>query len=144
MLLRFVDDVIALKPAVVAILCGTNDLRSYVGDPASVGASALARISRNLRAMCDIATANGIKVVLCTLPPVGADRDTVNRDPGAVVAVNRWIAGFAAERGYPLADYHSALVDGSGHLAPADGEDGLHPSAAGYAKMWPELNRALS
>ena len=34
MLLRFEDDVIALKPAAVVILGGTNDLRAYVGDPA--------------------------------------------------------------------------------------------------------------
>lgn len=144
MLLRFVDDAIALQPQTVVILCGANDLRSYVGDPASVGASALTRIRRNLRAMCDIAAANGVRVVLCTLPPVGADRDAVNRDASAIVAVNRWIADFATGRGYRLADYHAALIDGAGHLAPADGEDGIHPSVSGYAKMWPALQGALS
>ena len=144
MLLRFVDDVVNLKPAIVVILCGTNDLRCYVGDPASIAASALARIQRNLRAMCDIARANGIDVVLSTLPPVCSNRDQVNRDAGAIVAVNAWITQFAADRGYPLADYHTALAGPDGHLSPADGEDGLHPSAAGYAKMWPMLDRALS
>lgn len=144
MLLRFVDDVVALKPATVVILCGTNDLRCYVGDPASIAASAPARIQHNLRAMCDIAAANGIAVVLSTLPPVGSDRDRVNRDAGAIVAVNAWIADFAAERGYRLADYYGALAGPDGHLSVADGEDGLHPSAAGYAKMWPVLEQALS
>ena len=143
MLLRFIDDVVALKPSTVVILCGTNDLRSYVGDPASVATSALARIRRNLTAMCDIATANGIKIVLATLPPVTSDVDKVNRDISAIRTVNAWISALAADRGYPLADYYRALADAGGYLAHEDGEDGLHPSPAGYARMWPALDSAL-
>ncbi len=143
MLLRFIDDVVSLQPATVAILCGTNDLRAYVGDPAAVAASALARIRRNLTAMCDIAKANGIAVILSTLPPVTVDRDRVNRDIQAIRTVNAWIETFAAARFYPVADYYRALADAGGYLAPEDGEDGLHPSAAGYARMGPALDRAL-
>lgn len=144
MLLRFEDDVAALKPAVVVILGGTNDLRAYVGDPASVGASALARISRNITAMSDIAKGRGFKVVLATLPPVGSDREKVSRDAEAIKAVNAWIKAFAAERGYPLADYHAALVDAAGVLAPALSPDGIHPNADGYAAMRPALDKALA
>lgn len=143
MLLRFIDDVVAIRPATVAILCGSNDLRCYVGDPASVARSAQMRIERNLRAMCDIASANGIRILLGTLPPVGRDREKVNRDAGAIVSVNRWIATFAAERGYSLADYHAVLADSAGFLATEDGEDGLHPSPSGYERMWPALEAAL-
>jgi lysophospholipase L1-like esterase len=144
MLLRFEDDVAALKPAVVVILGGTNDLRAYVGDPASVGGSALARISRNITAMSDIAQGRGFKVVLATLPPVGADREKVSRDAEAIKTVNAWIKAFAAERGYPVADYHAALVDAGGVLPPALSPDGIHPNAEGYAVMRPVLAKALA
>lgn len=144
MLLRFEDDVAALKPAVVVILGGTNDLRAYVGDPASVGASALARISRNITAMSDIAKGRGFKVVLATLPPVGADREKVSRDAEAIKTVNAWIKAFAAERGYPVADYHAALVDADGVLPPTLSPDGIHPNAEGYAVMRPALAKALA
>ena len=143
MVLRFEDDVVALKPAVVVILGGTNDLRAYVGDPASVGASALARISRNITAMSDIAQGRGFKVVLATLPPVGVDREKVSRDAGAIKTVNAWIRAFAAERGYPVADYHTALVDPAGVLPQALSPDGIHPNAEGYAAMRPVLAAAL-
>lgn len=144
MLLRFEDDVVALKPAVVVILGGTNDLRAYVGDPASVGASALARISRNVTAMSDIARGRGFKVVLATLPPVGADREKVSRDAQAIKAVNAWIKAFAAERGYPVADYHAALAGPDGVLPPALSPDGIHPNGEGYAVMRPALAKALA
>lgn len=144
MLLRFEDDVVAQKPAVVVILGGTNDLRAYVGDPASVGASALARISRNITAMSDIAKGRGFKVVLATLPPVGADREKVSRDAQAILTVNAWIKAFAAERGYPVADYHAALVDAAGVLPSSLSPDGIHPNADGYAAMRPALAKALA
>lgn len=144
MLLRFENDVVALKPAVVVILGGTNDLRAYVGDPAAVGASALARISRNITAMSDIAEGRGFKVVLATLPPVGADREKVSRDAEAILAANAWIKAFAAERGYPVADYHAALVDAGGVLPPTLSADGIHPNAEGYAVMRPALAKALA
>lgn len=144
MLLRFEDDVVALEPAVVVILGGTNDLRAYVGDPASVGASALTRISRNITAMSDIAKGRGFKVVLATLPPVGADREKISRDAEAIKTVNAWIRAFAAERGYPVADYHAALVDAGGVLPPALSPDGIHPNTEGYAVMRPVLAKALA
>jgi len=135
MLLRFEDDVASLAPKVVAILCGTNDLRAYVGDPASIGTSALARISRNVKAMADIAKANDIRVVLCTIPPVGRERQRVSRDPTAVRTVNEWLRQFASSRSFHLVDYYLALASEDGYLPPELGEDGVHPSQQGYSRM---------
>lgn len=143
MLLRYEDDVVQLAPSAVVIMGGTNDLRAYVGDPALVGPSALERIRRNITAMADIAEGRRFKVVLCTLPPVGADRERVSRDAGAILAVNAWIKSFAASRGYAVADYHAALADPAGALPAALSPDGIHPNADGYAVMWPVLSRAL-
>lgn len=143
MLLRFEDDVVSLAPKVVVILCGTNDLRTYVGEPSSIRASAQARISRNVKAMADISRANGIKLVLCAVPPVGRDLQQVSRDTPAVQAINQWLKVFAAQRDCGFVDYNQALADGDGHLPPDLGEDGVHPSPAGYERMWLSLLPAI-
>jgi lysophospholipase L1-like esterase len=144
MLLRFEDDVVSLSPKAVVILCGTNDLRAYVGNPSSIETSALARISRNVTAMADIAKANDIRVILCALPPVGRDLRRVSRDPAAVQTINRWIGAFAARRGHSFADYFSALAEERGYLPVELGEDGVHPNMAGYARMWPVLSSIIA
>jgi lysophospholipase L1-like esterase len=62
MLVRFRQDVIALKPKVVVILAGTNDIAG------NTGPSTLEMIEDNLASMTEVARANGIRVVLVTLP----------------------------------------------------------------------------
>src|ERR1035438_1854475 len=63
MLLRFRQDVIALRPKVVVILAGTNDLAG------NTGPMTLEETEGNLASMAELATANGIKVVLCSILP---------------------------------------------------------------------------
>ena len=63
MLVRFRQDVIALKPKVVVILAGINDI---AGD---TGPVTLEQIEDNLASMADLATANHIRVVLCSVLP---------------------------------------------------------------------------
>jgi lysophospholipase L1-like esterase len=143
LLLRFEDDAIALQPACIVLLCGTNDLRSYVGDAGSVAESARQRIIRNVTAMADIAQARRIALCLAALPPVNPAHP-VHRDPSAIVEINDWLARFAAARQLDFIDYHRALVDVSGHLDATFSEDGVHPNAAGYARMSHELQRCAS
>lgn len=133
-LLRFEDDAIALQPACIVLLCGSNDLRSYVGAASSVAESARERIVRNVTAMADIAQARRIALCLGALPPVNPAHP-VHRDSSAIVRINGWLADFAATRRLDFIDYHRALVDADGHLDAAFSEDGLHPNAAGYARM---------
>ncbi|MFC4314325.1 GDSL-type esterase/lipase family protein [Steroidobacter flavus] len=134
MLLRFEDDAIALQPACIVLLCGSNDLRSYVGAASSVAESARERIVRNVTAMADIAQARGIAMCLGALPPVNPAHP-VHRDSSAIIAINGWLAEFAAARRLDFIDYHRVLVDAEGHLDAAFSEDGLHPNTAGYARM---------
>jgi acyl-CoA thioesterase I len=143
LLLRFEDDAIALQPACIVLLCGTNDLRSYVGDAGSVAEGARQRIIRNVTAMADIAQARRIALCVAALPPVNPTHP-VHRDPSAIVAINDWLARFAAARQLDFIDYHRALVDVAGHLDAAFSEDGLHPNAAGYARMSQELQRCAT
>src|SRR5665647_3035974 len=64
MLLRFRADVIRLKPRVVVILAGTNDIAG------NSGPSTLEMIEDNIISMAQLAKANDIKVILCSVLPV--------------------------------------------------------------------------
>ena len=57
MLVRFRPDVVALHPAAVLILAGTNDLAG------NTGPMSLEEIEGNLASMCELAQANRIKVI---------------------------------------------------------------------------------
>src|SRR5258708_25870132 len=70
MLVRFHQDAVALKPKVVVIQAGMNDLLV-----ATEGVMA-----DNFMTMMDIARANGIRVVLAS---------------GTIISLNRWIQDFA-------------------------------------------------
>jgi len=134
MLLRFEDDVVALRPAAVVILAGTNDLRSLDPQPAP-GDALVQQIARNITAMADIADARRIRVILCAIPPVGPEQAAGQRDPATIVAANAWLRSFAAARGYSLLDYHGALVGEDGLIEAPYTSDGLHLSPSGYRRL---------
>ncbi|BBE33527.1 lipase [Sphingosinicella microcystinivorans] len=134
MLLRFEGDVVALSPAVVVILAGTNDLRVYAGSHADASPAILARLRSNVTAMSDIADAREIRVVLSAIPPFDAPRDGDRRDPETWRAANAWLRTFAKARRYAFADY-SGLANAEGRLRADLSEDGLHPNPDGYMLM---------
>lgn len=146
MLLRFEDDVVALAPAAVVLLAGTNDLRVYVGDPAAPATAdaVLARLRRNVTAMADIAQARGIALVLCAIPPIGTDSARLARDPATLRRANAWLREFASARKLHFADYHAALADAGGTLPERLSADGLHPNAEGYRLMLARVEAALA
>src|SRR5206468_10370070 len=102
--------------------------------------------------MADLATANGIKVVLSSVLPVS---DTVRRDngelyiqtkarpPAKIVAMNDWLRSFAERKGYTYLDYYSAMADPNGSIKDGITFDGLHPNAKGYAIMSPLAEQAI-
>jgi len=104
----------------------------------------LSRIRRNVTAMADIAQARGIALVLCAIPPVGRDADRVARDPAGIRRANDWLRSFARARGLRFVDYPAALADAGGSLREDLSADGVHPNEAGYARMLPLLDSALS
>ncbi len=145
MVLRFRPDVINLKPKVVVILAGTNDLSSYPGP------NVIETTEANLMSMVDLAHANGINVVLATIMPISdynKDKSgkpvirTVTRPPAQITAINAWIKSFCAERELVYLDYFSALADNNGFLKEALANDGLHPNAKGYEVIKPLAENA--
>lgn len=139
MLVRFRQDVIALKPAVVVILAGTNDIAG------NTGPSTLEMIEDNLASMTEVAQANGIKVVLSSVLPVFDYPWKPGLQPAPkIVALNAWIRRYAASRGAVYLDYHSAMADERHGMRAGLADDGVHPNEAGYRIMATLAEQAIA
>jgi acyl-CoA thioesterase I len=138
MLVRFRQDVIALRPAVVHVLAGTNDLAGNTG-PATLEA-----IEDNLLSMVEIARANHVRVVLGSVPPALDFPWRPGLEPAPRIrALNAWLHELAARRGLVYADYWGVLADAREALPAPVSADGVHPNQAGYAAMTAVAARAI-
>ena len=139
MLVRFHQDVVSLKPKVVVIQGGTNDLAGVTG-PATEGTMA-----DNFMSMVEIAKANGIRVVLASVTPVCDcfTKQTGLRPQGKIIGLNGWIKDYAASSGSVYLDYYSALAEGRNFKKELT-VDGLVPNEAGYAVMAPLAEKAIA
>jgi len=142
MLVRFRQDVIALQPAVVVILAGTNDIAGNTG-PISVE-----DIEANYASIAELAHAHSVKVVFSSVTPVHdytprSQNFFAQRDPAKILALNVWLKNYCAANGLVYLDYFSAMVDGHGLLRKDLATDGLHPNDAGYRVMAPLAEAAI-
>jgi lysophospholipase L1-like esterase len=139
MLVRFRQDVINLKPRVVIIQAGTNDLASVTG-PSTEGTMA-----DNFMSMVELAKANGIRVVLASVTPVCdcVRKQTGLRPQGKISSLNGWIKRYAASTGSVYLNYYSSLADGRDFKKDLT-IDGLLPNEAGYRVMAPLAEQAIS
>ncbi len=146
MLIRFRPDVIELKPKVVVILAGTNDIAG------NTGPTTLDAIEDNIRSMVELAHQNGIRVVLASLLPVSdyEQRDgkqivqTVRRPPAKIQALNQQLKELARAMNLIYLDYFTAMVDEKGFLKGELSNDGLHADAKGYEVMKPLVEAAIA
>ena len=130
MLVRFPQDVIRLEPDVVVILAGTNDIAG------NTGPSTQTMIEDNIVSMVDLALANSISVVLCSVLPVSDYPWKPGLNPGPkIVELNAWMRQLAQNEGLVYVDYHSEMVNDSLGLARELTYDGVHPNQAGYQVM---------
>ena len=140
MLVRFRQDVIGLKPKVVVIEAGSNDLAGYTG-PATEGTMA-----ENFMSMVELAKLHGIRVVLASVLPVCdcfALKQTGLRPQGKIIGLNGWIKDYAAASGSVYLDYYAALADGRNFKKELTA-DGLVPNDAGYNVMAPLADKAIA
>lgn len=138
MLVRFHQDVIALQPAVVVILAGTNDIAG------NTGPSTPEMARDNLVSMAELARAYGIRVVLASVLPALDYPWRRGQEPAPRIArLNELIRDYAARNGIVYLDYHAAMVDEKGGLKPELGDDGVHPNRAGYGAMAPLAEKAI-
>ncbi len=138
MLVRFRQDVIDLQPKVVVVLAGTNDIAG------NTGPMTLEQTEENIASMADLATANHIRVVLCSVLPAYDFKWHTGLEPAPkIVALNTWIKSYAAEKGYVYVDYHAAMKDQRDGLPENLSMDGVHPTPAGYAVMAPLVEAGI-
>jgi len=138
MLIRFRQDVVALRPVIVHIMGGTNDIAGNTGkmEPAAT--------ENNIASMLDIARANGIAVILASVPPAADFPWRPGLEPGArIVALNTWLRDYARAKHITYIDYYSVLTDHKLGMRADLSADGVHPGTQGYRLMDPLTLRAI-
>ena len=139
MLVRFRADVIHLQPKVVVIMAGTNDIAG------NSGPSTLEMIEDNIMSMAELARANGIKVILCSVLPVFDYPWKPGLKPAEkIVALNEKLKNYATRNGITYLDYYSSMVDEKKGLKAKYSVDGVHPNEAGYNEMAPLTEAAIA
>lgn len=139
MVVRFRQDVIDLHPAAVVILAGTNDIAGNTGPMTPE------MTEDNFRSMAELATANGIKVILASITPVLEYPWGHGAQPVPKIRVlNAWLKEYSEQHSYTYLDYYSAMVDENGGMKPGISIDGVHPNEKGYAIMEPLAQAAIN
>ncbi|MCB4807913.1 GDSL-type esterase/lipase family protein [Tamlana sp. 62-3] len=130
MLLRFKQDVINLKPKVVVMHAGTNDIAGNTG-PISIE-----QIADNIFSMAELAKAYNIKVVLASVLPASSYSWSPAIKPiEKIKDLNDLIKTFAKANGMVYLDYYSKMVNDESGLIEAYGRDTVHPNVKGYTVM---------
>jgi len=139
MVLRFRQDVIDLKPSAVVILAGINDIAG------NTGPSTIEMIMDNLISMAELAKANHIKVIFCSVLPAKDFPWRPGLEPAEkVVKLNSLLRDYSKEQGLIYVDYYSAMEDDSNGLREDLGYDGVHPNALGYSIMEPLVEEGIA
>lgn len=140
MVLRFRRDVIDLKPKTVVILCGCNDIALNQGEyneDYTFG---------NIVTMVQLAKANKIKPIVCSVLPAAAFpwRPEVKDSSEKVASLNARLREYCAKNRIKYVDYFPAMVAEDGvSLNPNYTNDGIHPTLPGYEVMESIILKAL-
>lgn len=139
MLVRFRQDVVNLKPKAVVILAGTNDIAG------NTGLSSLEMIMDNIASMAEVAQANHISVVLCSVLPAYEYKWRPGIEPAEkIAALNTMIRKYAEDHHLVYVDYYSSMVDERKGLRSDLCFDGVHPNEAGFKIMEPIIEATLA
>ena len=139
MLVRFQQDVVHLKPAVVVVLAGTNDIAG------NTGPSSPEMIEDNFESMAAIAKANGIRMVISSVLPASHYPWKPEAQPAEPIrAMNMRLKALAAREGLVYLDYYTPMANAQGGLDPELAHDGVHPTPKGYAVMSPLAEKAIA
>jgi len=138
MLIRFRQDVIHLKPSTVVLLAGINDIAE------NTGPSTIEMIANNIVSMAELAKANHINVIICSVLPANKFPWREGLKPAEkVIKLNALLQSYSKKHKLAYVDYYSAMVNDSNGLKKELGEDGIHPNKNGYLIMEPILEKAI-
>ncbi|GAB6008399.1 GDSL-type esterase/lipase family protein [Dysgonomonas reticulitermitis] len=140
LLLRFRQDVIELKPKVVVINAGINDIAENTGtyDPDfTLG---------NIKSMAELAKINNIKVILSSVLPSNGFgwRGGIENIPEKINQLNDKIKSYAQENGFYYVDYNTPMKAEDSSLKASYTFDGLHPNEDGYIVMETLVQNAIN
>ena len=140
MLMRFTADVINLRPRVVVIMAGTNDVAHniYWVEPS--------KVVDNVVAMCHLARANGIVPIISSIPPCAGFvwNPEIKDAAQTIIDINKKLRAYAETNGIVYVDYHTALADRQGAFPKKLSADGCHPNADTYFIMEELVLKAIS
>lgn len=138
MLIRMIPDVVDLRPKVVVILAGTNDVAG------NTGYATVKMITDNLKAMAEIAKQNNIKVILSSILPVYDYPWRSGLEPVKIIAeINTWIKEYAHNNDLVYLNYFDAMANDVKGLKEEYSSDGVHPNKEGYHIMEPLVLKAI-
>jgi lysophospholipase L1-like esterase len=138
MLLRFQDDVVDLHPDVLLLKAGINDIAENTGPYNQE------KTLNNIKSIAQLARANKIKIVLCSVLPANRFNWRPSLDPAdKVIALNAAIKKFAEEQGFYYLDLYSAVVDDNKGMKAIYANDGVHPTVEGYKVLEPLVEEAI-
>lgn len=138
MLLRFRADVINLKPKLVVLLAGGNDIAG------NTGPSTLEMIQNNIFSMIELAQAHHIKPILCSVLPANHFYWKPKEKPAdTIIALNKILSHYAKTKGILFIDYYSKMADEDKGLKVDYTDDGVHPNKKGYEIMAPLIKKSI-
>lgn len=128
MLVRMRKDVVDLHPKYVVILAGTNDIAK------NNGFIEVDDIYGNIVSMCEIAKANKVKPVICSVLPVKQYkwRPEVTDCAERIIRLNAMLEDYAKTSRCIYVDYHSVMKDDENGLPQKWSYDGVHLNGDGY------------
>ena len=139
MLLRFYEDVVALKPEILVLKAGVNDIAENTGPYDEQ------KTLNNLIAIAQLARANKIKVIICSVLPVSEFPWRTGLAPAEkVISLNNAIKKFAAANKFYYLDLYSFVVDELKGMKAQYARDGVHPTVEGYKVLEPLVEEAIN
>jgi lysophospholipase L1-like esterase len=138
MLLRFQEDVVNLKPDVLVLKAGINDIAENAGPYDQQ------KTLNNIKSIVQLAKASKTKVVLCSVLP--ANRFVWRRaltPADKVIDLNTALQEFAKLENVLYLDLYSAVVDDQKGMKSIYANDGVHPTVEGYKVLEPLVEEAI-
>lgn len=130
MLLRFQQDVIDLEPKVVLILAGTNDIAG------NTGPMTLEQIRDNILSMVQLAKANDIIPIVCSVLPAYDYPWRTGLKPNIKIPkLNDMLKEVTSDEKVPYLDYFATMADERNGLPPKYTTDEVHVTKEGYSVM---------
>jgi lysophospholipase L1-like esterase len=143
---RFEADALQLKPKLIVMKIGCNDLGWMLE---TLDDSIVDTICENVAAMAEQSRVAGIPLAMCSILPIWGPswypvEEFIDHKSVQILEANSRLKEIAEETGAIYVDYHSHMLDATGRLIKSYSDDGVHPHALGYAVMARVLKETLA